>query len=157
MNEELVTYIRDHRTTYTREALTAELVSAGHAAADIEAAWAQMESEDAAAASKGPTGWVVADERPYVRGAGALLALVVVVLGYLGSVAWFAVSRVSSSGIVVLLYSVAMLVAGVFVVRRISRASSAGVVFGSFLLAIALYVGLAGACIVGVLSTFRLN
>ena len=158
MSDDLRTYIREHRTTYTRDALTAELVTAGHATADIEAAWAQVEAEDAAAAARGPVGWVAAEERPYVRGARTVLAMVIVGLAYIGSALWFlSAGAFSSNVIVVWLYTVATIAAAAFLLRRLGRATSASVVTGTFLLAVVLYVGLAGACIGGILLTFQLH
>jgi uncharacterized membrane protein len=52
VESEIQAYIRQHRATYTREAITAQLQAAGHGAADIEAAWAAVELEEAAAAPR---------------------------------------------------------------------------------------------------------
>ena len=156
MDGELTTYIREHRATYTREALTAELVAAGNAAADVEAAWTQLAAEDAAAAPSRPAGWVAPDEGPFSPGAGTVLAMLVVAVGYFGSVLWFLSSGAPPSNvIVVVLYTVATIAAAAFLLRRMSRARSASVVLGTFLLAVALYVGLTGACIGGILVTYR--
>jgi hypothetical protein len=152
VSEDLVQYIREHRATYTREALTAEMVAAGHDAAEVAAAWAQLEVEDAAAAPALPTGWVTADTRPYVRGASTYLAMLIVVLGYAGSVVFFLVASGTRYNGVAILYALAMVAAGAFVLRRMLGASRAGVVAGSFLIAVLLYIALAGACIVGVVN-----
>ena len=55
MENEIQAYIREHRAAYTREAITARLQEAGHGAADIEAAWAAIDAEEAAAMPP-PTG-----------------------------------------------------------------------------------------------------
>jgi len=149
MSDDLLQYIREHRATYTREALTAELVAAGHAAADVEAAWSQV----------GPTGWVAPAEKPYVRGASAYFAMLVVAIFYLGSVVWYLSwggdLGAGRSPLVLILYSVAMIGAGAFVLRRLLQASTMGSIVGGFLIAIVLYIGLAGACIVGYVVTAR--
>jgi hypothetical protein len=50
VENEIQAYIRANRAAYTREAITARLQEAGHGEADIEAAWAAIEAEEAAAA-----------------------------------------------------------------------------------------------------------
>ncbi len=44
MNPEIVQYIREHRGTYTREAIRQHLIEAGHAPEDVDAAWAAVEA-----------------------------------------------------------------------------------------------------------------
>jgi hypothetical protein len=152
VTEDLVHYIREHRATYTREALTAELVAAGHDTADVEAAWAQLDAEDATAPPA--TAWAVPDTKPYERGPATVILMLVVALGYLASVAVFVFGNLGGGryNVVVILYTVAMFAVGAFVLRQMGRASSMGTVVGAFLIAVVLYVGLAGACIAGVLS-----
>jgi hypothetical protein len=48
-----------------------------------------------------------------------------------------------------------MIGAGAFVLRRLLQASTMGSIVGGFLIAIVLYIGLAGACIVGYVVTAR--
>ena len=156
MNEELVQYIREHRATYTRETLTAQLVAAGHSAADVEAAWTQLVTEDVSAARTGTTGWITPAEQPYGRGAGAYLAMALVGIAYFGSVAWFAQVffhlEQSRFNVVAILYTAAMIASALFLIRRMFRALTSSTVAVAFLIAIVLYFGLAGACIVGVLN-----
>ncbi len=44
MNPEIVQYIREHRGTYTREAIRQHLIDAGHAPEEVDAAWEAVES-----------------------------------------------------------------------------------------------------------------
>lgn len=60
MDAEIVSYIREHRDTYTREAITQHLLEAGHSREVIDAAWwrtvdAELAAkEEAEAAAPGP-------------------------------------------------------------------------------------------------------
>ena len=45
MNPDIVRYIRENRPIYTREAIRQRLLEAGHAEADIDAAWAAVEAD----------------------------------------------------------------------------------------------------------------
>jgi hypothetical protein len=45
MDEQIIEYIRQHQDTYTREAITTQLVTAGYDQADIEAAFKQVDSD----------------------------------------------------------------------------------------------------------------
>src|SRR6266508_4221530 len=61
MTDELERYIREHRATYTREALTKELIDAGHDPSAISAAWASVEAGDQSTGEPppavAPVGW----------------------------------------------------------------------------------------------------
>lgn len=154
MSDEVVQYLREHRATYTREALAAELGAAGYEPADVDAAWARLEAEDAATtpASDAPAS--------YNHGLAAVLLMVFVAIAYLGSIAWFFPLFFSEDpgrySVLVVLYTVAMLAGGAFVLRRMLRATTSGALAGAFLLAVATYVGLSGACVVGMTSLFRI-
>jgi hypothetical protein len=54
MDPRIDEYIRSNRATYTREAIRAQLVNAGHDPADVDAAWDRVE---AGPAPSGPVGW----------------------------------------------------------------------------------------------------
>jgi hypothetical protein len=45
VNPDLIRYIRDNRPIYTREAIRRRLIEAGHAEADVDAAWAAVEAD----------------------------------------------------------------------------------------------------------------
>jgi len=68
MSEDLVQYIRANRDRYTREAITAVLVGAGHDPAAIEAAWALVAIDGGASAS---------DARPRTRYIAVFVPLLV--------------------------------------------------------------------------------
>lgn len=44
MNEQIADYVHQNRDRYTREAITSQLIAAGHDPADIETTWAELES-----------------------------------------------------------------------------------------------------------------
>jgi hypothetical protein len=54
VNPDVVRYIRDNRPIYTREAIRRRLIEAGHAEADIDAAWAAVEADEPPPAPGGP-------------------------------------------------------------------------------------------------------
>ena len=160
MNE-LDVYLRAHRDAFTREALTRRLVDEGHDPADIEAAWARLDQADAGAPPQaaGPPG------RP---GIGTVLLIIVAVAGY-GYVGFFGVFGIffSASGLTgrpigglytieAGVYVIAMLVGLFLAVRRIWRSPSLGggasAIGGAFGAAIAILIGISGACVVGTIA-----
>lgn len=54
MNESILNYIRQNRSTYTREAITGELLKAGYNPAEVEAAWQAIEAEQLPSAGEVP-------------------------------------------------------------------------------------------------------
>ena len=53
MDSEILRYIREHRDTYTRDAIVQHLLAAGHPAEEIDAAWRQtVEAKDESPASQ---------------------------------------------------------------------------------------------------------
>ena len=55
MNPEILEYIRANRARYYREAITAQLIAAGHEQGAVDEAWAAVSAEVEAAA--GPNPW----------------------------------------------------------------------------------------------------
>jgi hypothetical protein len=106
-------YIRANRDRYTREAITAHLVAAGHDRAAVEAAWQRAEAPPGAAAR--PTGWrprwaeffvlvilgaigaaIVWAEEPY--GAGGIAPVVYVIIVTIGFALGKAISLLVDAG-----------------------------------------------------------
>lgn len=56
MNQNIPQYIRQNRDTYTREAIDRALVGAGYDPAEVQAAWAAVESEQAIPVPPGEVG-----------------------------------------------------------------------------------------------------
>jgi hypothetical protein len=149
----LVEYFRENRERFTPEALRQAAAAAGYSATDVDAAWSQL-------------AWGSAElPGPATRrtpGMGTIL-LVLAVIAAFGSTIWLAVAYISSVGqwlgpdrdqVVVLgTFAAAMLVGGLFSVYRLLRAPSSGggthAIGMAFLLAIAIYIGLSGLCIAG--------
>jgi hypothetical protein len=48
VNPDIIRYIRENRPIYTREAIRRRLLEAGHSEADIDAAWAAVETDEPA-------------------------------------------------------------------------------------------------------------
>jgi hypothetical protein len=158
MNE-IDDYLRANRDAYTREALSRRLIEAGHDPATVEAAWARVAAGDAGAGPPLP------GRRP---GIGTVLLIIVVVAGYgyVGAFGLFGIAF-SASGmsgrpmgplftIEIPVYVIAIL-AGLFVaVRRIWRSPSLGrgasAIGAAFATAVALLIGISGACVVGTLA-----
>lgn len=80
MDPEIVSYIREHRDTYTREAITRHLLDAGHSQEAIDAAWWQaVDPAQVAAAAEAAT----PQEPPILRQPDFWLALVGYIVGTL--------------------------------------------------------------------------
>jgi hypothetical protein len=162
---ELDDYLRANHDAYTREALTRRLVEEGHDPAEVEAAWARIESIPIS--QWAPSGAPV-DAPKGKAGIGTVLLIIVAVVGY-GYVGFIGVLGIgfSASGfggrptgslytIEIPVYVIAML-AGLFVaVRRIWRSPSLGrgasAIGGAFLAAIAILIGISGACVFGTIA-----
>jgi hypothetical protein len=80
MDLEVINYIREHRDTYTREAITARLLEAGHSQETIDAAWRQIVDPAQAAA---PSEGAASAEPPILRQPHFWLALLGYVVGLL--------------------------------------------------------------------------
>ncbi len=57
MNPEILRYIRSNRDTYTREAITRQLIAAGHDPAEIEQAWESIEPRSEGMLPRDRTFW----------------------------------------------------------------------------------------------------
>jgi hypothetical protein len=79
--DDITGYLRAHAGRYTREALTARLVSAGHGRDAIDGAWAAVDAEDAAAGRRDRRGTVSA----IVGGAYLLTWLAITVMWLVGA------------------------------------------------------------------------
>jgi hypothetical protein len=146
-------YIEDHRGQFTREAIDAELIKAGHEPEDIARAWMSLE-----------TGWRTPDPSALGPGLGTILLVLVVIASY-GFAAYLAVvfalpdTYLGMKGVgatILLVYAAAMVIAGAYSVYRLVRAPSTGggarVIGVAFGISIVMFVGLSGLCIAG-LST----
>ena len=174
MNPELLAYIRQHRATYTREALRQRLLDAGYPADEIEAAWAAVDADDqpptpparTAAMGAAPAGADVADP-PRARTSPAFW---LTLFGYIGGlyiivalVAGIASSVEDDGWIASLTFFVlwlAGLVGGLVMMGR-NRPVGLGLVVGfaaavglPFLLGFILLVIILGICLVGGTAPF---
>ncbi len=149
MNE-LDDYLRANRDSFTREALTRRLVEEGHDPADVEAAWARIESKPIS--QWAPSGAPV-DPPTGHAGIGTRLLVVLSILVYGGAIvlAGFAISYGGGISILMIVYIVAMLFGLVHAARRLlaapMRGNGVGPIWGAVGLAIVIFVGLSGACI----------
>ena len=57
MDPEVIRYIAENRERYTREAIDAHLLNAGHSQAEIDAAWSQVAGDERRAPSGGRAFW----------------------------------------------------------------------------------------------------
>jgi hypothetical protein len=159
--DELDAYLAENRDRFTREALTRELVNAGHGRAAVEAAWARLEgqttspmdpitSSSAGAPGDGTAVAPGAAARPAPLGPGAMLLIVLVVIAYGAAIiaAIWAMFVGGPVSILMLVYAVAMFLGGWYVIRRIRRAEGgAGSAIGVALaIAVVIFVGLSGLC-----------
>ena len=150
-------YIRAHRDRFTREALTEQLLGAGHERDAIEAAWRRVDAQDGAVA------------QPVAVGTGTRITSIVLILvviaayayvGFIGVIGLSFAATGFHGGSVGTIFSLAMLVYGIamlaglaFAIRRIWRAPSRGggasaitVAVGVALLVL---IGVNGGCIAG--------
>jgi hypothetical protein len=95
MDPSIEDYIRENRTRYTKEAIRAQLVAAGHPAADVDAAWDRVGGGSAAAA---PVGW-----RPRWRE-----FLVLLVLGAIGAALVWSGQPYSAGGVAPIAYAIVL-------------------------------------------------
>jgi hypothetical protein len=89
MDPSIADYIRANRGQYTREAITQQLVQAGHDRAAVDAAWEQLATGEAPAGRQGtnlaPYVWIV-----YWLGAGIILTITLIAVVGSGGGAGFA-------------------------------------------------------------------
>ena len=154
---EIDDYIRANQPRYTREAIDEQLRAAGHDPAGIAAAWTRVDADGSVPAT-----------RP--RSAGEWIARIVLVLliaaayGYLGLLGIVGISFMigypSATGAraaleigLLIAFALAMLVAFLFVARRILLGGTTGrrswTVTGSVGIAAVLLAGICGICVAG--------
>ena len=150
MNPEILDYIRANRARYYREAITAQLIAAGHEQGAVDEAWAAVSAEVEAAA--GPNPW------PRFRRAFLLTGLVGLAAAfvtwslsdgrYAGS-PYLGPDDIRAMAVIVLL--VFLLVAwliGALIVGIARRRVSPSVLFGLAIWVPVVLVGIsAGACV----------
>jgi len=160
-------YIRKNQSRYTREALDEQLRAAGHDPGAIAAAWARLGDVDDRPAPVRPRSaaeWI---------GRLVLIAIIAVPYGYLGFLGIVGVSFVTGypraatglaalvADVVMIAFGVAMLIAFLFVARRIVVGGTIGgrgwTVTGSVGIAFVLLLGICGACIAGALGAAALG
>ena len=153
-SDALVEYIVRNRGTFTREAINAQLLEAGHAQGSIDAAWAEPEATPGRARGPGT--------KP---GLGTILLALIVLAGYVFA-AWLAfvvagpnvsLGLTGGAATILLVYAIAMLIACAYSIRGILRAPSTGggaraigIAFG---ISVAVFVGLSGLCLAGLSAT----
>jgi uncharacterized membrane protein YcjF (UPF0283 family) len=145
-----VEYLYANRHAYTREALTRQLVEAGHDQAAVEAAWALVEE---AARPRQSWGSMLVELLAVLFG-----GLVVVAYGGAVLLALWAAAYSGSSSMfsvhpgVMLVYSGALVVVGVIVLRSLLRVPRqrrrAAAFLGTAIVAVVAFAGLSGLCLV---------
>lgn len=145
---DIESYVRANRSRYTRDAIAARLIEAGHDPAAVETALERVLAVEVSG---------LLTEVTLLGYGGAVL------LGLLGAVYGFQNADPRSGGhlnatIWLLLYSGAMLVGGGYSIRRMARAPSAPdagrAIFIALVIAVAIFAGLSGVCRVGYNITF---
>lgn len=130
-SDDLVAYVLGNRAAFTKEALTVELMAAGHAPEAIEAAWTEVEALDVAvqgqvgAPSDGAlpaSGTAKSTRQSVLQAIAILFALVAAAIGM------FALVAMSNNRPLIQLYlvlfPVQIVLATRWVVRRIGRSES---------------------------------
>jgi hypothetical protein len=145
---------------YTREALTAKAIEAGHSAADVEAAWQRIDEIDSRArrASGEGTG------RPSL-GTFLLIGVVLIMYGYtaylgIGGISWMALhpgrARSLTASILTGVYVIAMVLGLAYSVVRLYRAPSLNIGAEAIATALAISIGILfginGVCVVSVVG-----
>jgi len=148
MNE-LDDYLRANRDSFTREALTRRLIDEGHDPADVEAAWARIETHPTS--QPAPSGEPV--QPPMGRagiGTGALIVLTVLVYGGAILAAGATIRYGGAVSILMIVYVIAVLWGLVYSIRKLLAAPTRGIgwapIWGAFGVAFVIFVGLSGAC-----------
>jgi hypothetical protein len=146
---ELDDYLRANRDQFTREALTRRLVDEGHDPADVEAAWARIETDPMGESAPG----VVAGHRATgTAGIGTWALVLLAVLVYGGAIvaAVFTISYGGAVSMLMIVYVIATLSGLVYSVRKLLAAPTRGSgwtpIWGAVGLAFVIFVGLSGAC-----------
>ena len=152
--EPLVDYIVRQRGVFTREAINAQLLEAGHSQESIDAAWSELEAEGRPALRRKP-------------GTGTVLLVLAVIVGY-GFCIYLSLGFAFLTGgtfldmtgpeaTVLVPYGIAMIIGGVISVALLLRAPSTGggaraigIAFG---ISFAIFVGLSGLCLAGLSAT----
>jgi hypothetical protein len=149
----IVDYLRAHSGRFTREALETRLRAAGHADAEIDAAWQAVEADP-----DGPRVPVAARAPGAAETLLAVLAILAALVTYGGSaiLALLGASFATSSGasqapLVLLLYFLGVVIGGiwsmVFVWRRRRAEHAVLAVLGATALSAVLYIVMSGICI----------
>jgi hypothetical protein len=148
MNE-LDDYLRANRAAFTRDALTRRLVEEGHDPADVEAAWARIETDPTSPSAPSGEATQPTSGRAGI-GTGALIVLVVLVYGGAILAAVATISYGGGVSILMIVYVIAMLLGLVYSVRTLLAAPTRGIgwapIWGAVGLAFVIFVGLSGAC-----------
>jgi hypothetical protein len=149
--EPLLDYIVRQRGQFTREAINAELLKAGHPQSAIDAAWAALESEEQSPASR------------LKPGIGTILLVLVVIFSYVGTTLFalsfttpgYFLSMTGTQAWIVFAYSAAMAIACIVSVWRLLRAPSTGggahAIGVALTISVVLFLGLGGLCFAGLL------
>jgi len=137
MEPEIVSYIREHRDTYTREAITQHLLEAGHSQEAIDAAW--WRTVDAELAAKEEVEAATAPEPPILGQPLFWLALVGYVFGVLALTNLF---NIISLLFGLVFYAVALLVGFCYPIFRFdrNRAVALGMLCGFAIVVVLLFV-----------------
>ena len=131
-------YIAANSDLYTDDALTTQLLDAGHDRAAIDAAFARVRARRTAAASS--------------PGAGTVLLALLLGLGYVGAcvLAAFALGVGGAVTALMLVYIVAMAAGGTWSIRRLLRASTRGAggtaIAVGLAISVVVFIGISGAC-----------
>lgn len=150
----VVEYIRAHRNRFTRAAINAQLLEAGHPQWSIDAGWAALQATAEPSAEAGGR-----------QGPGTILLAFVVLAAYVFA-AWlaFAVAGPNASlgltggaATILLVYAIAMLIACAYSIRGLIRAPTTGggarAIGMAFGISIAIFVGLSGLCLAAFSAT----
>jgi len=131
-------YIAANRDRYTDEALTSQLLDAGHDRTAIEAALSRARAAPSAAVGK--------------PGTGTYLLALLLSLGYLAACG-LALVAVSAGGVVTMLmltYIVAMAIGGVWSIQRLlkapTREAGGSAIATAAAISIVVFIGISGAC-----------
>jgi hypothetical protein len=141
--DELVEYLERNRALYTREALTRQLIEAGHDPADVEAAWARIDVDEGR-----PPG--TADRRNQ--------AALIVAIAYLGTLAVFFAGYTDAERypyggtLAPWVLAVVLFIPGIVGFARARqnerlRHATAGALLPALAVPLAFLVGLSGLCI----------
>ncbi len=144
--DDILAYIEQSEGRFTREAIDAELIRSGHDQAAIDAAWTAHDARPRPPLSRN-TGSKVA---------ATILGLLVVAtygLAIVAALLWASTTGTfggSGWAWLMIVYAAAMTVGGIFSLRRFAQAPSKArggkAVAIAFVISVAIFVGLSGAC-----------